>query len=429
MNDGYRTCENAAGIRILRIDSIRNNISFINENEKAKRYYRHPKKNGPRLLPDPEPPPQRPTSPRDSTVTLFLSLDLCCARASEETIILWGYHPQELAHKSIYAIVASMDKPMIQRMHERLLEDIWHKSSTSKYEDIRHLFPSERVISSLVSQADPSALTGLAEEGHVFTETISIIKRLGDRERFQVSLYLGGGLGGNLRFKATFSKLYIVAKFTRMGISVSDSRRVRSDPNRSRGLNGDASPKQQQQQQQDGEEIAIFSNVEELPVRPGLLPGHFSRNCRLNTISFSDPKSVLSPRVHVALKHDVSQQKHFRLSAPNQSTPLHAIPGNPSSTQAYRHAPTFARNTAVHSFFNRATTSASPTMQYFLQTSSSSLNAAASAIQGRQPSETETETEAISGGAGPNSRGNKALGKTDGTQQQAPRMSIRSLLS
>lgn len=195
-----------------------------------------------------------------------------------------------------------------------------------------------------------------------------------------------------------------------------------------------------------------------LQVRQGLLPGHFTTNSQLNTVTLSTKKLDIMPKVNVApvtadKRHQPMENKVadrlfpslsgscFRQIATNadntmrrqsgggggngtsSTTPIHVSPGLsyrlPPNTTAAGGGSGGAAGGGNTIPSRRVIPSVThPTTQYFLQTSSSTLNAAASAAQRTMKQTSIPELESSTAAA--------AVGKTDSNRKTE--MSVRSLL-
>ncbi|KAI9244234.1 hypothetical protein BY458DRAFT_561047 [Sporodiniella umbellata] len=141
------------------------------------------------------------------TFTLVLSTELCCARVPDEVYSIWGYHPQELAHRSLYDFVSPKDTYRLSQIHRRLLDHTARVSHQSK-----PLPPAERSTSHLFSTTDMDRLKVMAKGSTLCSDTLQIKTSLGNLKAYEVTLFIGGGLGGDLFHPTTLSRFYIVAQ-------------------------------------------------------------------------------------------------------------------------------------------------------------------------------------------------------------------------
>ncbi|KAF7727198.1 hypothetical protein EC973_007896 [Apophysomyces ossiformis] len=170
------------------------------------------------------PPRASPNSVKEDqrVVILFLSMEVCCARISDEVLDLWGYYPQELAHRSLYDFISSKDSDRLSRLHRLLLDNVLDvaKQSDPSY-DISHPPPTERSTSELFHCTDPVQLAMVANGSSRFSDTLHIKKRSGELELFEIVAYMGGGFGADLFITSSLSRLYIVAEFKKHCYEVS----------------------------------------------------------------------------------------------------------------------------------------------------------------------------------------------------------------
>ncbi|KAI7857168.1 hypothetical protein BDC45DRAFT_501845 [Circinella umbellata] len=456
-----------------------------------------------------------------TTITLFLSMEMCCARASDEVTISWGYHPQDLLHRSLYEMISPHDTDRLGRLHRLLLDnvmDVARQHDRSIGPDIRPP-PAERTSSPLFYETKPEALVSAAKGSSTFSDTIHIKKQNEEHELYEILVYLGGGLGADLSLLSSLNKLYIVAELKKheykvyqnsmssmsqaaLPVSLSFDRTrlfspfVHSSPTSSKTSQDQLqslSPPSSNNKNKDNNSNSSSSSSPSssvpasnktnndnsnkstqyrfgrlgsgglLQARQGSLPNHFTANSQLNTVSLPSrkldiPKINIAPMTNnnnnnnkkrsfnmgsvpyfrpIAAATDRPKsnndnnnsffQYHHRNNINNNSDSVPSPPRestNPYSTLAYRFAPITSSNDgkAVGSPRRGPPSYTHPTTQYFLQTSSSTLNAAASAAQSRtrpitQHNPTLDNTMADN---------DKAVGKTDSNRKAE--MSIRSLL-
>ncbi|KAG1462208.1 hypothetical protein G6F56_005563 [Rhizopus delemar] len=139
-------------------------------------------------------------------LTLILSMEICCAQVPTEIYALWGYHPQELAHRSLYDFVSPDDTHRLSQLHRLLLD---HTSQISNQSN--PLPPAERSTSTLFSTTSPSTLNTMANGSKTFSDTIHIRQSSGGYKPYEIAFFVGGGLGGDLYDPQTLDRHYIVA--------------------------------------------------------------------------------------------------------------------------------------------------------------------------------------------------------------------------
>lgn len=146
-------------------------------------------------------------------LSIIMSMEVCCAKVSDETIKFWGYYPQELAHRSFYDFISPKDSDRLARLHRLLLDNSMDIAKSKMGGENTPLPPTERTTSSLFSNIEHGKLNVIANGSRSFSDTIHVKKRSGEYELYKVVVYIGGGLGADLYDISSFSKQYIVAQF------------------------------------------------------------------------------------------------------------------------------------------------------------------------------------------------------------------------
>ncbi|RUS14461.1 hypothetical protein BC937DRAFT_93784 [Endogone sp. FLAS-F59071] len=398
-------------------------------------------------------------------ITVYLSMEICCARVSDEVFELWGYYPQELAHRSLYDFVSSNDTDRLSRLHRLLLDNIMQVGQRSDpHYRINSLPPTERTSSDSFFHTSPMILSTVAAGSQTFSDTLHIKKSNGDYELFEVKVYLGGGLGADLMNPVTYSKLYVVAMLTKhqytvnspaspIEVAVATAARVPtvSSPPvtaHSQTLASLGGGSKSESFHSEQPPYTFNRDKREAP-SPSSVPSKITREATSSsTLHFGD--STSSPKIATTVSSRASTQQ-LNLSPPAPTT---SSSPPTSSTSTFRLRPTtstgksglsptqitsgnFTRS-SNNSFSSSGsypyTPSASfgpsnhPTQQYFVQTSSSTLNvAAASTAQLYHPRPLYNAGSAgVSGPAG------DSVGSDMGTHLSAKpttkRMSVNSLL-
>ncbi|KAI9316320.1 hypothetical protein BX666DRAFT_226792 [Dichotomocladium elegans] len=384
----------------------------------------------------------RVTTATEGVITLFLSMEMCCARVSEEVITLWGYDPTDLIHRSLYGLISSHDTDRLGRLHRLLLDNIMHMAcqhDPSFRADMRPP-PSERTTSPLFYETDPGQLCLAANGSSTFKDTLHIKKKSGEYDLYEVLVYLGSGFGADLTRTSTLDRLYVVAELKKHLYEVKPSSTEKANDNQQKhrstlrsqpsdnNINKPSLLRNRThrplapQFSRYGTNSSNHSNL--LQVRQGSLPVHFSNNYRLNTVSLPVARKSDVPKVNVAPMTGQAERKDItdrlfpsvangpqfcRITTAANSTTTPPMHVNPYSSIAYKFAPVLAGS--IGSPRRTAPSITHPTTQYFLQTSSSTLNVAASAAQ-RNMQHNSSMTENVA--------------KTDSTRKAE--MSVRSLL-
>lgn len=383
----------------------------------------------PVLNPSPSPPTSTSTTTASeqqapSSLTIILSMEVCCAKVSDDTIKCWGYYPQELAHRSLYDFISNKDSDRLARLHRLLIDNAMNVIKSSHTNDAAPLPPTERTTSLLFSNTDQQQLCAIAHGSRSFSDTIHIKKRSGEYELYKVIVYIGGGLGADLYDAATLSKQYIVAQFHRHEYEV-----MVPPPPPAQSM-----PTTTIASQASTTKSAPISSDDALLATDDFAP-YYSNSSTIHPIAVFSPMSPLTPTspsnssiTNFGSNHTTStssasihrpntntnldlfrRDSSFSSNSPTTSNPKFSKISSalhPSLSPKFNIAPTtntsnslfhrFQSSSAVSQASSSTTTpvhmqSSSmtvthPTQQYFLQTSSSTLNAAASAAQNKSRS-------------------------------------------
>lgn len=456
----------------------------------------------------------------NQAVTLFMSMEVCCARVSDQVTSMWGYYPQEFAHRSLYDFVSPKDTDRLARLHRLLLDNITDLAEENDPDFCGPPPPTERTTADFFHSMDVAVLSQVASGSRTFSDSLHIKKRSGEEELYEMLVCLGGGIGADLRDTSSLDRLYLIAQFRKHNYEVGlrtvvldtssstfggkrtsstsnshgDSNKNNNSSSSGGGNNGDdrrsseehrrklsTSPKLQSFRSNNGLARPSLTSSSSFRTAPGAasfsrssvfdlrsrygssIPAHYARSSHLNTVtrigsakvnvapmtcqrtgstspsSTSPPSSSSSswqrrmdnvlpkantgglPNVSPAVAAAASSGGSGVMRGPAANLP--PLSGaresnNPYSTLAYRFAPIAAAKTATGSPQGGPNVT-HPTTQYFLQTSSSTLNAAASAAQYG----TRRNNMLFGSNMADNDR---ASGKTDSNRKVE--MSIRSLL-
>ncbi|KAJ2961131.1 hypothetical protein NQZ79_g3648 [Umbelopsis isabellina] len=428
--------------------------------------------------------------PRDNNVpqvTIFMSMEVCCARASDEVNESWGYYPQELAHRSFYDFVSAKDTDRLAQLHRLLLDNV--QSIAEQHVPVQNRPPrlprTERTTSDLFYDTSPDKLLTAAQGSNTYSDTVHIKRRDGELELYSMKVYLGGGFGADLLNPDTYSKLYIVAVMDKYQYAVNNGSNSHFEaPARSNFSEGrDDSPMACDSPQAptttttkmdttevksgilngsgDGDRFQAFRKLSSSSSNfPGSGSGPGSGDSRLskspprpiNYLNSATPSNQppVSPKINIAPTTTGtnngmlmgSSSRFFPKTGNNHSSnststsfrtmSLNPITGTLPNANYYTR-----RNDSFSSTSNRfaptapvarASTYTHPTTQYFLQTSSSTLNAAASAAQTktRGSGYSFTPMTSVRGAADDLAPNDRATGKTESNPKME--MSITSLL-
>ncbi|KAL0092341.1 Zn(2)-C6 fungal-specific transcription factor [Phycomyces blakesleeanus] len=383
----------------------------------------------------------------NQTVTVFMSMEVCCARISDEVTEAWGYYPQELAHRSLYDFVPSKDSDRLACLHRLVLDNAVDvaKQSDPNYQPTQ---PTERTTSDLFHRTDPILLATPAIGSSRFSDTIHIKKRSGDNELYEVIVFLGGGFGANLHSIGTLTRLYIVAEFRKHCYKIK--------PFSSHPLSSTFQQKTPISPMIGSSMSSWASSAATTTPPPASSSSLSALSLSISPSSATPPTPSIFTSKKITLSHANSNINNTNLlnqhnpsnksnastastaSNPNNNTIIsrHIHPDIPKVNVApmtntmngqemqlpalmpHRFAPIAARMTGSPRGAPNVT---HPTQQYFLQTSSSTLNAAASAaVQRTRRTLSIPSSEATMAGT------DKASGNTDASGKVG--MSIRSLL-
>ncbi|KAG2183547.1 hypothetical protein INT43_006553 [Umbelopsis isabellina] len=439
---------------------------------------------------------QQQQQPRDNhalQVTIFMSMEVCCARASDEVNDSWGYYPQELAHRSFYDFVSAKDTDRLAQLHRLLLDNV--QSIAEQHVPVQNRPPrlprTERTTSDLFYDTSPDKLLTPAQGSNTYSDTVHIKRRDGELELYSMKVYLGGGFGADLLNPDTYSKLYIVAIMDKYQYAVNNGSNSNFEaPARSNFSEGrDDSPMACDSPQPptttttttmdttevksgilkgsgDGDRFQAFrplsssSSSSNSSSFPGSSSGPGSGDSRLskspprpiNYLNSATPSNQppVSPKINIAPTTTGtnngmlmgSSNRFFPKTGNNHgsssaSTSFRTMSLNPITGNLPNAAFFTRRNDSFSSPSNRfaptapvarASTYTHPTTQYFLQTSSSTLNAAASAAQTktRGSGYSFTPMTSVRGAADDLAPNDRATGKTESNPKME--MSITSLL-
>ncbi|KAI8082977.1 uncharacterized protein BX664DRAFT_388095 [Halteromyces radiatus] len=141
-------------------------------------------------------------------MTIFLTPEMCCARASDETMDFLGYHPQELAHRSLYDFISNTSElhhvhQLLSQSYQQSLHSQPSTVSTNSNDDYYHQLP-------------PTTLLNIANGSKTFKMVLYFYTA---DQKGQIALdarfYFGGGLGADLCRSSTLHHLYIVCLLTK----------------------------------------------------------------------------------------------------------------------------------------------------------------------------------------------------------------------
>ncbi|KAG2201061.1 hypothetical protein INT47_010813, partial [Mucor saturninus] len=151
--------------------------------------------------------PSEVTTVSNDTMTVLLSMDLCCARVTDESLEYLQLYPQEFSHRSIYDfLIPGESCQSMSKLHRCLLDNaVQHQQKKQPPETVRSSYEAffSSPLSTLLNIANGSLTlktklnfrTGGQEKTH---------------EEMNCKLYLGGGLGADLFDTSSLQQLYVV---------------------------------------------------------------------------------------------------------------------------------------------------------------------------------------------------------------------------
>ncbi|KAI8141528.1 ribose 5-phosphate isomerase A-domain-containing protein, partial [Fennellomyces sp. T-0311] len=140
-------------------------------------------------------------------VTLFLSMDICCARVSDESLDVLGIYPHEFAHRSLYDFILPEHTDRLARIHRCLLDN-------ANRQEKRILPPTQRTTSECFASTSPSMLLNIANGSLTLKEPLGFKTSSGSHVVLNTRFYLGGGLGADLFVPTSLERLYIICLAT-----------------------------------------------------------------------------------------------------------------------------------------------------------------------------------------------------------------------
>ncbi|KAL7310741.1 hypothetical protein PS15m_010205 [Mucor circinelloides] len=148
-------------------------------------------------------PKEEQRSPKEM-MTMFLSMDLCCARVSDESMQFLSTNPTQMGHCSFYDIIHPESSETLSRIH-RILLDNCHRHVTQPISF--KPASSETFLTTSAAQ-----LLSIANGSQTIKETLKFKSSV---SLFECRFYLGGGFGGDLFVSNTLEQLYMVCLVTK----------------------------------------------------------------------------------------------------------------------------------------------------------------------------------------------------------------------
>ncbi|KAF9348344.1 hypothetical protein BGX34_002532, partial [Mortierella sp. NVP85] len=146
--------------------------------------------------------------------TVFLTMDLICARVSDESQSLWGYHPHNISNKSLYSIIAGEDHGKMGSMLGLMKDAVFSSVSPNAPQHLSH-FPFLESSSPVFYQNRPDIMSSSAPGSNEYTDVIRMCHADGSSDLFSVRMYIGGGLGTDLVRGLNLEHSYVVCTMAR----------------------------------------------------------------------------------------------------------------------------------------------------------------------------------------------------------------------
>lgn len=149
---------------------------------------------------------------KGDNMTVFLSMDLCCARVTDESLEYLQWYPQEFSHRSIYDFLAPGEsRHDLAKLHRCLLDNATHRQTQNAPSTIRSSF--EGFYTNAIQ-----VLLNIANGSLTLKQKLKF-KCGGDNEKraeqeMDCKFYLGGGFGADLINNSSLNQLYIVCILT-----------------------------------------------------------------------------------------------------------------------------------------------------------------------------------------------------------------------
>lgn len=158
------------------------------------------------------------TSPTGALATLFLTMDFICARVSDESQALWGYHPHDISHKALHSIVASEDQAKLNSLLRMIKDAVFYAASPNAPQHLAH-YPFLDSSSPVFYQNRPGIMSSSAPGSSEYTDVLRIRYADGGSDLFNIRLYVGGGLGTDLSRGLSIEHAYVVCIMSRHSVS------------------------------------------------------------------------------------------------------------------------------------------------------------------------------------------------------------------
>jgi hypothetical protein len=239
---------------------------------------------------------------------MFITLDLCCARTSNESLEFLDLYPQELAHRSIYEFILPGEEGHIAKVHRNLLENITQQH--------QHRIPNNplRTTSDAFHSTPAKKLMDIANGSQTFKHVLKFRRKENEYQEMNASFYLGGGLGADLMEPSTLDRLYIVCILSPTVIPEKKADVIHLP---SLLLLNDQQQQHQQQQQQQQEEDHLFDILSSSPTNSysSLTNSYHSFTSPLIE---PQPISISSPKLQPEQEKQYSKNKQSLFVHPHE---------------------------------------------------------------------------------------------------------------
>ncbi|KAF9417049.1 hypothetical protein BGZ94_010052 [Podila epigama] len=160
--------------------------------------------------------------PTGALATLFLTMDFICARVSDESQALWGFHPHDISHKALHSIVASEDQAKMSSLLRTIKDAVFYAASPNAPQHLTH-FPFLDSSSPVFFQNRPGIMSSSAPGSSEYTDVVRVVCADGSSDLFNIRLYVGGGLGTDLSRGLNIEHAYVVCIMSRHAVSTFSS--------------------------------------------------------------------------------------------------------------------------------------------------------------------------------------------------------------
>ncbi|KAI9256821.1 ribose 5-phosphate isomerase A-domain-containing protein [Helicostylum pulchrum] len=147
------------------------------------------------------------SSTSNDSMLVILSMDLCCARVTDESLEYLQLYPQEFSHRSIYDfLIPGQSRQDMAKLHRCLLDNVVQHQQTKLPANVIRS-SSETFFSSRIKSLAIIANGSLTLKKNLLFQCGGEVKK---QKNMSCQFYLGGGLGADLFESDSIHQLYIV---------------------------------------------------------------------------------------------------------------------------------------------------------------------------------------------------------------------------